>query len=195
MEKGSWKNVIFLDFDGVLYGYHDLYDEKLHRVDESIQKERLEQRIKILSEICSELDCKIVIESSYKDCIDEETLETDIGWINEIFDLFKKYNIELIGRTPLLSDIKENYTGYPSIWKEDEILGYLDRHKEIEAYCVIEDDDLKATHRKSDLDKVRDYLVETKFYDEKNPSDEGLQEYHKEEVRRIINKQKKIRRL
>ena len=195
MEKGSWKNVIFLDFDGVLYGYHDLYDENLHRVDESIQKERLEQKIKILSEICSELDCKIVIGSSYKDCIDEETLETDIGWINEIFDLFKKYNIELIGRTPLLSDIKENYTGYPSIWKEDEILGYLDKHKEIEAYCVIDDDDLKATRRKSDLDKVREYLVETKFYDEKNPSDEGLQEYHKEEVRRIINKQRKIRRL
>ena len=104
----------------------------------------------------------------------------------------KKYEIEIVGRTPNLISFKEDYDGNPPIWKEDEILEYLRRHPEIDHYCVIDDDDLKAMHRKSDLEKVRDHLLETKFYCKDNPSDEGLQEYHKEEVGQIL--QKKIRR-
>ena len=184
--------VIFLDFDGVLYGHHDIYDDRFNRIDEYVHKERLENKIKILSDICKEFDCKIVIESSYKDCIDEGTLETDVDWINEIFNLFKKYDIELVGRTPNLSEIREDYSGNPPIWKEDEILGYLDKHKEVDAYCVIDDDDLKAMGKQSDLDKVRDHLVETMWYNEEEPTNEGLQEYHKEEIGKILQKKRRV---
>ena len=133
--------VIFLDFDGALYGLHYFYDNGI-RVSKSEFEKRLKRRIKILGEICKENDAKIVIESSYKDCIDEETLETDVDWIKEILDLMKQNGIEVIGRTPNLKDVRDNYDGNPPIWKEDEILGYLKKHPEIDSYCVIDDDDL-----------------------------------------------------
>ena len=71
-------NVIFLDFDGVLDTIHYNSDEDI------------ENKIMILSDICKEYDCKVVIESAAKDAIDEETLDVSGKWVNFIFDLFKK---------------------------------------------------------------------------------------------------------
>ena len=56
-------NVIFLDFDGVL-------DTNYYKSEKDI-----EEKIAILANICHEYDCKVVIEASAKDMIDEETLE------------------------------------------------------------------------------------------------------------------------
>ena len=174
-------NVIFLDFDGVLETIH--YDS----LDD------VERRIKILAEICKEYDCKIVIEASAKEAIDEETLEVAEGsWVNNIFKLFKKYKIECIGRTPSI-EIKTGPNSYISIWKEDEIIKYLQEHPEIEHYCIIDDDDTKSMHwKKSDLDKVRDHLVET-IYDSNNPEEEGLLPKHKEEVGKVLRKDNDIK--
>ena len=170
-------NVIFLDFDGVLDTYH--YNSL----------EEIERKIKLLADICNENNCKIVIEAASKDAIDEETLEVmDGSWINKIFEMFKKYNIECIGRTPNVErKIGENT--YLSMWKEDEIIKYLEMHPEIEHYCIIDDDDTKSImHWKtSDLDKVRDHLVETIYYSN-NPSEEGLLPRHKDEIARILKK-------
>ena len=53
--------------------------------------EDIENRIKLLSDICKEYNCKIVIEATSKDAIDEETLEVVEGsWVESIFKLFKK---------------------------------------------------------------------------------------------------------
>ena len=164
-------NVIFLDFDGVLNTSHYSSDKDVER------------RIAILSDICKEYNCKFVIESSYKDSINEDTMEVEGEWVSFIFSLFKKYGIECIGRTP---NIEKRIVGdlYTPIWKEDEIKLYLDRHPEIEHYCIIDDDDLKP---KSDLDNVRDHLVKTIYYSE-NPEEEGLLESHKEKIGEIIRK-------
>ena len=59
-------NVIFLDFDGVI---NTLNNTLYPREDENA----VERRIKILGDICKLYDCKVVIESSYKDHINEET--------------------------------------------------------------------------------------------------------------------------
>lgn len=170
-------NVIFLDFDGVLDTYH--YNSL----------EDIERKIKLLADICSENNCKVVIEAASKDAIDEETLEVmDGSWINKIFEMFKKYNIECIGRTPNVErKIGENT--YLSMWKEDEIIKYLDMHPEIEHYCIIDDDDTKSIMHweTSDLDKVRDHLVETIYYSN-NPNEEGLLPKHKDEIARILKK-------
>ena len=69
------------------------------------------------------------------------------------------------------------------MWKEDEIILYLQEHPEIEHFCVIDDDDLtKNYHRKSDLDKVRNHLVSPDEFNFEQPELEGLQPYHKKEV-------------
>ena len=109
-------NVIFLDFDGVINTHHDN------------PKETIEKRIKTLSEICEKYDCKVVIEASIKREIDEETLETNIEWVKEIFELFKKYNIDCVGRTPVVSKKINSYFEIP-LWKEDEIELYLNIQK------------------------------------------------------------------
>ena len=170
-------NVIFLDFDGVLDTYH--YNSL----------EDIERKIKLLADICSENNCKVVIEAASKDAIDEETLEVmDGSWINKIFEMFKKYNIECIGRTTNVErKIGENT--YLSMWKEDEIIKYLEMHPEIEHYCIIDDDDTKSIMHweTSDLDKVRDHLVETIYYSN-NPNEEGLLPKHKDEIARILKK-------
>ena len=77
------------------------------------------------------------------------------------------------------------------MWKEDEILLYLERHPEIDHYCVIDDDDTKNMLHwdVSDLDKVRDHLVTPVYYSH-NPEEEGLLPKHKEEVGKILKKQR-----
>jgi len=244
-------NVIFLDFDGVI-------DTHYYR-----SAEQVEEKIKILADICHTYDAKVVIESSYKDMLDEETLEIlypECDWLIELMNKFKEYGIEVIGRTPSLTskyryvrhskeyidsltkdyyndyylfinqlerlkkaefneenklmheDLKhyseEFINRYPKlsdylneriyskvdIWKEDEIRLYLMRHPEIDHYCIIDDDDLAAMHRTSDLDKVRKHLVVTKDFLETNPKDEGLQPYHKEEVGKILEKENEVKK-
>ena len=173
-------NVIFLDFDGVIFTYHDT------------SKEGLEKRIKILGDMCTKYNCKVVIEAAAKVNIDEETLQTNVDWIKNIFDLFKKYDIECIGRTPEVIK-RMNDNGYFPIWKEDEILLYLFRHSEIEHYIVIDDDDRKAMHMLSDLNKVRNHLVEPIFYSAKYPEEEGLLEKHIDEVGEKLKLDNEIR--
>ena len=169
-------NVIFLDFDGVIDTAH------------FNSLEDIEERIKILGDICQEYDCKVVIESASKPCINEETLEVDEkSWINYIFELFKKYDIDCIGRTPNVGKRISDNT-YLSMWKEDEILLYLKMHPEIEHYCIIDDDDSSIVWGFSDLDKVREHLVQTNYYS-KNLVDEGLQYKHKEEVGKVLKKE------
>ncbi len=176
-------NVIFLDFDGVLNTIH--YDSM----------EDIERRIKILGDICKEYDAKVVIEASMKDAIDEETGYIYSDWVRGIFDLFVKYGIDCIGRTPNVEK-KQSNDSYIPMWKEDEIRLYLYRHPEIDHYCVIDDDDTinMLKWERSDLDKVRHHLVTTKYYSD-NPEEEGLLECHKKEVGKMLKKDNEIKRL
>ena len=176
-------NVIFLDFDGVL-------DTISYNSNEDI-----ENKIKILSDICKKYDCKVVIEASAKDSIDEETMETESEWVGFILKMFDKYGIECIGKTPNV--VKKSKTGGKlSMWKEDEIIKYLLDHPEIDHFCVIDDDDtLTMLHwPDSDLDKVREHLVTTIMYSE-IPGEEGLLERHSDEVGRILKKENKYKSL
>lgn len=166
-------NVIFIDYDGVFDTVH-LYSD-----------EDIEKRVMILADICKEYDCKVVISSSLKDAIFEDTMETESRCFNYLFSLFKKYGIECIGRTPTVEKKISEYSYYP-VWKEDEILLYLKKHPEIEHYCVIDDDEYYPVY--SDLDKVRDHLIRP-LYSSRNPEEEGILPKHKEEVGIILKKQ------
>ena len=190
-------NVIFLDFDGVLNSSYQFL--RPFEVDENYT----ENRIKLVGDMCKKYDCKVVIISSHNDKIDEETLETNINWIKEYFRLFKKYGIEVIGRTPVIGKKREKYKYlYYDFWKEYEILEYLRLHPEIEHFCVIDDDDLvtipameKGDFSRSDLNAVRDYLIVPPFYSNTDPNETGLQEYHIDEVGKILKKENKFKNL
>lgn len=170
-------NVIFIDFDGVLDTIHYM------------ENKDIERKIKILSDICHTYDCKVVIESAHKDCIDEETLETDIDWIQFIFECFKKYGIECIGRTPTIEKRIDEYATIP-LWKEDEIISYLESHPEIEHFCILDDDDLGPKY--SDLNKVRNHLVKT-IGSSRKYEEEGLLPKHKEEIGKVLELENEFR--
>ena len=188
-------NVIFLDIDGVLNTWHAMR-EYLFYENEKYLNEVQEEKIKILSDICHEYDCKVVLETTHKDLMDEETLEVtvdDVEWFKELLEAFKRYDIEVIGRTPtVIRRIDEN-SKLP-VWKEDEIRLYLFRHPEVDHYAVLDDDDLADMHRKSDLDKVRPHLVKTDNYLENHANDEGLLERHKAEVGEVLKKENEIKK-
>lgn len=189
-------NVIFLDFDGVLDTGHD-FDYKKGK-DISDFNQRVEKRIATLADICKSYNCKIVIEASAKSAIDDITNEVDqdAEWVQFIFSMFNKYGIECIGKTPNVPRKMSEHSSLP-MWKDDEIRLYLFRHPEIVHYCVLDDDDTKnMLHWKvSDLDKVRDHLVETTYISDDHPEEEGLLPKHKEEVGRILEKENEIRKM
>ena len=197
--------VIFIDFDGVITIAQDTYELAIERISEETAKERVIKRIKILADACREYDAKVVIESAHKDRINPDTLESDIDWIQEYLNILRENGIEVIGRTPCLKEFREDYKELPPIWKEFEILEYLKRHPEIDYYCIIDDDDLvripereRGDFSRSDLNLVRDHLVAIYPVDLNGKYDIGLQEYHKEEIGKVLEKKidrEKIRRL
>ena len=130
--------------------------------------------------------------------MDEDTLEVirdDVEWFKELLETFKKYDIEVIGRTPTVKRRDEHFeNACLPIWKEDEIRLYLFRHPEIDHYVVLDDDDLADAHRKSDLDKIRPHLVKTDNYLENHANEEGLLERHKAEVGEVLKKENEIKK-
>lgn len=170
--------VLFLDFDGVIYTIHNNTPENI------------EKRIKLLNEICSRFNLNVVISASAKAFINELDLTTESKSIQEIFNLFNKYHIKFIGVTPQIG--KELAQGtYTPIWKEYEIKDYLDHHPDVEAFVILDDDDLGE--EKSDLKMFKDYLVKPLHYSRKNPAEEGLLPKHIDEVGIVLNRQIKKR--
>ncbi len=187
-------NVIFIDFGGTLVGLSDptSYEGRKEAL------EKLEKRIAVLTDICKTYNCKVVISSGAKTAINERTMEIDPNntWVKSIFELFKKYGIDVIGRTP---DVRRRLSEHSEIpqWKEDEIRLYLFRHPEIIHYCVLDDEDTANLFHwdRSDLEKVREHLVSPTYYNPTHPEEEGLQPHHKEEVGKALEKENEIRRL
>ena len=185
-------------FDGTIKAFGADSDDLLVAIQTvlgSMSIPDVEKKVAILADICKSYNCKVVIEASAKQAVDEETLEVEPNseWVSFLFSLFKKYNIDVIGRTPSVKR-KTSKNTYYSMWKEDEIRLYLMRHPEILHYCVLDDDDLQDMHRKSDLDKVRNHLVKTRYISD-NHEEEGLLPEHKRIIKDVLRKENEIRRL
>ncbi len=188
---GNYKiKVLFIDFDGVLSSLNDKDD------DEEATKEKIEKRIEILANIARIYQCKIVIESGNKRKIDEQTMQIDpkSDHIKYIFELFKKYNIECIGRTPEVPIYE--YGGYTH-YKGVEIRKYLFRHPEIVAYCVLDDDDtITLFHwRHSDLEPVQNHLVRTIYYSKEHPENVCIQYKYMNAIGAALQEDNEIRKL
>lgn len=138
-----------------------------------------EEKVKLLSYICRVTGAKVVLSSSWRS--DWKNGKENLKLKPSILlqELFDKYDIDIIGITPQIprsNDIDEKYHS----WRENEIKDYLSKHREIESFCVIDDEEF-------DLQTLKDYLVKTKFRDVKNNMG-GLNEGHVKQAIKILKK-------
>ena len=169
------KSALFMDIDGPLITHNQDYIIKLKR------------HIRLAAEICKEFNCDLIISSGSKDLIDVEKMESKVEWMDFILQYFRKCGITKIDITPTVPKIINEYS-YIDCWKEDEIRLYLYRHPEKEHYCVVDDND-----KVRDLEKVKSHLVEVKWYS-KDPKEEGLLPKHKEEIKKVLEKDNEIKK-
>ena len=151
-------NILVVDIDGVL---NDIYS------DSSID----EKKVMVLKELCNLFDAKVVIGSSrkpmyfhdinsylkekrenkyFKIMVEEDCVESKT--IVDLYELFDRYNIELLGFTPNVS-INSSLETVDS-YKDFEIMYFLLNNPEVEHICILDDND------STDLILLSDYLVE-----------------------------------
>lgn len=129
--------VIFLDVDGVLTS-NDYINKETYNIDE--------EKIKLLREIIDETDAKIVLNSTYKKYKDVKERNP----YKVLEEMLKNQNIEIYDTTPVLITRYKNEidpdTGLqimgvaePSTTRAGAIHTYLNQHKDIENFVIIDD--------------------------------------------------------
>ena len=145
--------VLFLDHDGVLTTFTE-YGSRTHKkknylLSNNVSDEKIPAHIrfddfnphcvKALNDIIGETNCEIVITSSWK----------RFSTLDELKSMYKIYGVskEPIGMTRDFDDIASKdskrsvFASYEKR-RKIEIEAYLDDHKDIEYWCVVDDMDL-----------------------------------------------------
>ena len=145
--------VIFLDFNGVLDTY-----ENMDKIDQN--------NLKRLKYIVDNTNAKVVISSSLKNSYYYTGKLS--SQLNKIIEELENVGIEVIGITPKAKE------------REDEIKLYLGQHKEVESYCILDDD--------YDMETLKDNLV--KLPPQMQNGQSGLEDEHVEKAIKILSKVK-----
>lgn len=167
-------NYIFLDIDGVLNCRDYIIEnrEKLASIDEG--------RLKILSSLCQEFNCLIILSSSWRSTLKDDLSPkqdyvtyfdgtSEISRGKYMCDLFKQYNITLVGKTPCYSTHET---------RGDEILYYVNKYLNFpqDKFIILDDED-------DNISKYfPDNFIQTNFYAE------GLTEKHINMAKSILEK-------
>lgn len=122
--------VIFLDVDGVLNSEKLIKEKKGDIIDRS--------KVRILKNIIEKTGAKVVLSSGWRLWFDDNLLPKD-GYSQLLYEALKGFNIELFDKTPDFSTEEIRTRKTFSHIKGKEILNWLDNHKEIENYIVIDD--------------------------------------------------------
>lgn len=159
--------IIFLDIDGVLNynGYKTLTSSGSLFVNDN--------KIKILKEIIERTGAKVVLSSTWR--FGWRQLEQGLSdsWairdFIELRDKLLEYDIELYDKTPMFDRFMRR--------REEEIAAWLDKHKDVDGYVII--DDLKGKW----LRPCSDHLLQT------SPN-YGLRQKHIQIAEKILNNER-----
>ena len=137
--------IIFLDIDGVLNGYN-YWNTLGWKIISFLKNKRLkaiykritdpcgvhEHKVKLLSKIVHKTDAKVVLSSSWRFRIWQNSYKKLRGDEKKLIGLFNKYQIDIIDITPrLLRGSK----------RDTEILAWLASHEdEVENYIILDDE-------------------------------------------------------
>lgn len=135
--------VIFLDIDGVLNSEEFLKNNPNQAINKN--------GVSILKSIVDKTGAVIVMSSGWKLWFDENMLPQD-GYSQCLYDILHEFNIKLFGKTPDFSTEEIRTRKTFSHVKAQEITAWLNGHKTIEKYVVIDDLDLRN-------EKINNHLV------------------------------------
>lgn len=113
--------IIFLDIDGVL-NTKDWVEKKTSWVDEN--------KVRLLASLCDITGAKIVLSTSWREILLEPDVIGEESAFFKAVQLFKEYNLEILGMTPKLET------------REQEIMAYITSNN-IRSWVVFDDKDLK----------------------------------------------------
>ena len=113
--------IIFLDIDGVL-NTRDWVEKKNPWVDEN--------KVSLLASLCDITGAKIVLSTSWREILLEPDVIGEESAFFKAVQLFKEYNLEILGMTPKLET------------REQEIMAYITSNN-IRSWVVFDDKDLK----------------------------------------------------
>ena len=168
--------VIFLDIDGVLNSSETFKRNRKKRLENPNQYilNIDEEKVTLLGDICKATSAKVVLSSAARGSWENGPSHLDDKFSINLQKLFDKYEIEIIGITPVVGSNK--YSSH----RELEIMVYLKNHPEIDSFCIIDDEIC-------DLESLKDFVIKTKW----NPdyfNDGGLQENHVNEAIKVLTR-------
>ncbi len=121
-------NIIFLDIDGIL---NTSSDRRINR-----------NMVKRLSRLVKDTNSKVILHSGWRFWFNENMQPLN-GQAKNLQEELWREGITLSGKTPDLSDENIKKTQTFSKVKASEILSWLDKQSDIDAWAVLEDLDLK----------------------------------------------------
>lgn len=130
--------VLFLDIDGVL---NSNSRNEMHQMEISDKVLIDEKKVNLLLQIINSTNAKMVLHSGWKYWFDNHMKPLKHEAV-ELITIFNKYGLKIYDKTPDLAtdDIKRSKKF--SLVKASEILSWLEEHKDVTSYVVLDDLDL-----------------------------------------------------
>jgi len=146
--------VIFLDIDGVLNSEKFLENNKNQAIDRN--------SVSILKNIIDKTGGVIVMSSGWRLWFDDNMLPQD-GYSQCLYKILCEFNIKLFGKTPDFSTEEIRTRKTFSHVKAKEITAWINEHKFVDKYAVIDDLDLKNEEINAHLVRVNGQVGITEY--------------------------------
>lgn len=130
--------VLFLDIDGVLNSNSQI---KIHQMEISNKVLIDEKKVDLLLKIVNITNAKIVLHSGWKYWFDNHMKPLKHEAI-ELITIFDKYGLKIYDKTPDWATDEIKRSKKFSLVKASEILSWLEDHREVTSYVVLDDLDL-----------------------------------------------------
>lgn len=141
--------IIFLDIDGVLNS--NFWNES-HQMEISDGTLIDEEKIELLAELVNKTDAKIVLHSGWRMWFDTN-MEPQRNEAEKLVCMLKNVGLIIYDVTPDLTTEEIRKSKKFSLVKADEILLWLEKHKEVDSWVVI--DDLELNNEEVGLHQIK----------------------------------------
>jgi hypothetical protein len=137
--------VIFLDIDGVLNSQEFLQNNKNEPVDK--------RNVSILRGVIDKTGAVIVMSSAWRLWFDDNMMPKE-GYSQYLYDILSELGIKIFAKTPDFSTEEIRAKKTFSHIKAKEIIAWLNEHRSVEKYAVIDDLDLMNEEVNARLIKI-----------------------------------------